>query len=54
MKYWVSVWNVVFVDATTETKAIDKVRSMLVKGEFKAREFEYDDAEPATENEVSQ
>ena len=54
MKYWVSVWNVVFVDATTETKAIDKVRSMVVHREFRARDFEYDDAEPSNESEVSQ
>jgi len=54
MKYRVSVWNVVFVEASTQAKAEEKVRAMLVHREFRAREFEYDDAELVNESEVSQ
>jgi len=47
MNYTVSIWNAEFVDAVDEEHAEEIVKSNLYDRIYQDRDFEYDDAEPA-------
>lgn len=47
MKYTVSIWNTEFIDAVDEEHAEEMIKSSLHDRIFQDRDFEYDDAEPA-------